>query len=914
MWSCVGLGSPAIDLPGGSRLDSGVRFLAVLGLLCLGSLCGFPWYVGTSLGCAGLCRVLDLPDLWFFQPSGVISGLSSLCGLSVCKGRHVPWWKGHRFLWWVCLVIGVRVGEASHPGPTWSLGVANLNGLNNRAFALSDSSVDSWLFSETHLTAPGEKVFRSSLREASAPYTSFVGGSPVPARSEVSEIGQFSGVGVLSRFPVRRLAHSWPEVVYRSGRLVCVSICCHGVWVSGVVLYGTPTGNTHVNGREVTNELLDLAIARINLLSGPCFVAGDFNHDLDRLPAASVLTRLGYEDCQDVQARLTGHLPMATCRGKTRRDFLFMSRELCALFDRCEIDDNTVSDHAALICHFNGGHDLLRYAWPLPDPMEWEPLEKRTPVSGLLFCHPDAATEDYRKFWEQAEAANNEARRKSRKSVVRAMSGRGTVLAPETRSTQIPPLKASRPGDRKPLFLGSCLQHVQWTKQLRRLQSFLRLARALHPTHAHVKHLHSLWSAIRSARGFIPSFESWWSSRALSVGEPSVVPVQPPPADQAALFYLGLELEVTSLESALLRSRSHAKRLLRASDAQAIYAAVRRDPPAQVDSLVSTVSGLVTEVDEDECALEFSQPVDFVASRPLVADSGLVQIIHVEADKVWVDSCGGISPGQTVWQKSCVGQIEELFTAFEQQWSALWNRHESVPASQWQSILDFAQTHVRPVSATPPSLSVQSLRRCVRRKSKHAAVGLDGVSRADVLALHDAELASLLKVYGHACSSGTWPEQMLHGYVRSLAKIPDPETVSHYRPITVFSFLYRSWSSIAAKHWLQHVSKLVDPFLFGSTSGGRAAMVWRHVLETVEASHRGDRPACGFTADIVKAFNDLPRLPALTAAKLFGVDQGTLQAWAGALAGFRRHFVIQGSFSPGDGWTYPFVSCLGQGR
>jgi len=292
------------------------------------------------------------------------------------------------------VLLVARVGEAAHPGPNWTLGVANLNGLNTRAFTLAESSVDSWLFSETHLTAPGEKAFRANLREAKAPYTSFVGGSPVPARSEVSDIGQWSGVGVLSKYPVRRLSHQWPDVVYRSGRLVCVSICCQGIWVSGVVVYGTPTGHTHVNGRDVTNELLSLAIAMVNLLHGPCFVAGDFNHDLDRLPAVSVLSRLQYEECQDVHARLTGILPQATCRGKTRRDFLFMSRELCALFDRCEVDDNTVSDHAALICHFHGGRDLLRYSWPLPDQMDWEPVESRCPVSGPLFCPGSDVTSD----------------------------------------------------------------------------------------------------------------------------------------------------------------------------------------------------------------------------------------------------------------------------------------------------------------------------------------------------------------------------------------------------------------------------------------------------------------------------------------------------------------------------------------
>lgn len=744
------------------------------------------------------------------QSFGILLGSSSVRALSLRGGTLGPW--ARKWRWWICVLLAVRFGEAAHPGPSWSLGVANLNGVNSKAFVLAESTVDSWLLSETHLTAPGEKVFRSNLREARAPYTSFVGGSPVPARSEVSDIGQWSGVGALSRFPVRRLSHQWPDVVYRSGRLVCVSICCHGIWVSGVIVYGTPTGHTHVNGREVTNELLSLAVARVNLLSGPCFVAGDFNHDLDRLPAASVLSRLQYEDCQDVHARLTGVLPQATCRGKTRRDFLFMSRELCAMFDRCEVDDNTVSDHSALVCHFNGGRDLLRYAWPLPDPMEWEPPDKRVPVSVPLFVGLDNVSDDYQKFWHQAETSNNEARRRAKKPVVRAMSGRATVREPQIRTLQVPPLKSSRPGDRQPLFLGTCLQHVQWTKQLRRLQSFVRLVRAPLQTSAHCVHVQSLWASIRSARGFFPSFASWWSARDLGLGEPSVLPDQPPGADQAALFYLGLELEVDLLEKALVSSRSHAKRLLKAADPQAMYAVVRRDVPVQVDSLVSTVSGIVSHVDEDESALELSCAVEFDEARPLVSEAGLLHIIHAEADKVWLDSCHGVEAGQQVWQKTQSGQLEDLFQAFESQWSKLWSRHESVPPSQWQAILDFASVHIRPACPSVPDLSVQSVKRCVRRKSKHAATGLDGVSRSDVLALHDVELATLLKVYGHACTHGVWPEQMLHGYVRSLAKVPEPETVSHYRPITVFSFLYRTWSSIVAKHWLRQVSKLVDPY------------------------------------------------------------------------------------------------------
>ena len=402
--------------------------------------------------CSIVMRRASLPfDLWSpantCTPCGIAALRDSKTSDAVHGGSALCRFDGNaqRALLWICLVMLVRVGEASHPGPHWTLGVSNLNGLHSKAFMLAESTVDTWFFAETHLTAPGEKAFRANLREAQAPYKSFVGGSPVPPRSEVSDIGQWSGVGVLSKFPVRRLSHRWPSVVYNSGRLVCVSVCCHGIWVSGVVVYGPPTGHTHVNGREVTNELLKLAIERVNLLSGPCFVAGDFNHDLDRLPASAVLSRLNFEECQDVHAQRTGVLPQATCRGKTRRDFLFMSRELCALFDHCEVDDNTVSDHSALIGHFRGGQDLLRYAWPLPDPMEWEPQEKRNPVSARLFDDPAALTADYLSFWEQVERSNNEARRRSRRPVVRAMGGRASILSPQVRTDQVPPLKASRP-------------------------------------------------------------------------------------------------------------------------------------------------------------------------------------------------------------------------------------------------------------------------------------------------------------------------------------------------------------------------------------------------------------------------------------------------------------------------------------
>ena len=364
------------------------------------------------------------------------TGFTSGCRLWVCPSPSsvrlastpscVIVWASFLALW--------GVGEAYTPGPEFTIGVANMNGLHNKAFGFADSVIDTWILSETHLTKGGIQTFQSNLRQAKAPYKSFIHGCPVASRSTVSDIGQWSGVGVLSTFPSRRLPHSWPAVAYNSGRLLCSGFCAKGVWISGVTLYGTPTGPTHVNGKKVTDELLSLALDRVLQMSGPRYIAGDFNHDLDSLATVTTLERLGFRDIQDLHAERTGQLPVATCRSKTRRDYMFLSREMANLFLSCQVDDDSVSEHSYLIGTFEGSLDLLdRFVWPIPDPMQWEAASDRAPVGADLFVPGCDLEHDYAAFWTSVERNNNDVRRTKQKPVIRSMQGRGTQRKPQVR-------------------------------------------------------------------------------------------------------------------------------------------------------------------------------------------------------------------------------------------------------------------------------------------------------------------------------------------------------------------------------------------------------------------------------------------------------------------------------------------------
>jgi hypothetical protein len=186
-----------------------------------------------------------------------------------------------------------------------------------------------------------------------------------------------------------------------------------------------------------------------------------------------------------------------------------------------------------------------------------------------------------------------------------------------------------------------------------------------------------------------------------------------------------MEFELAQLEKALNAARSHANRLHKASDVHAMYKTVQRDVPAQVDSLAMHVSAQIDHVDESECAVVLTQSVVWHDQAPLLHEGRPLDLIHADGDKLWLGSCQHLQPGDEITQRRLVGSLPELFQAFESQWASLWNRHTDVPEGQWDQILEFAKSQLRPVHASPPSYDVETVQRTLRRKSKYAATSLE---------------------------------------------------------------------------------------------------------------------------------------------------------------------------------------------
>ena len=834
------------------------------------------------------------------------------CGSCRSKTRPVAsrCFRAPRLMMWLLMVANFffgaecRVGEAKTPGPpdvsspsTWTIGVCNPSGLQGKSILLAGINTDVIAVSETHLTKVSRSMLAASLKSHSN-YHYVITGAPSAPRVVSSDAGHYTGVATIARVPTRALCANWPPDLFESGRIQVTASLVNDVWTTGATFYGYPQSKLHANALDKTNLALDFLVDHMTrVATGPRYMAGDWNHDLSQLRATQVLQNLGWREVQDLEFLRTGQSPQVTCKGSTRKDMLWLSPELVASFAGLSVDHNRFPDHSVLIAQFSvGAVYAMRFLWPTPHAVPWPDVPA---LSQPLDFAQGSPTECYKDLWKRKEEL---ARQTLRDKWKQNMRGRGQQLTPQPRKGWAAPPKKGRSQDAQPFFHGYNVQHARWIKQLRRLQNYHRWA-VVNFGHANTQTaLHGLylWKSVLQAPGFWPSFSHWWSQRwCVGFGDPVQVPVYPPDAPTALAFCEAFNCELRSLEVTLNAARRTAKTSLHQANPNLVYKDTRRPMPEPVTCLLDTTTAVVTEVDPDDAALEFTPERSFDPEKPVVVDGQAVTIIHATADKLYLSSLPKASAGSKLTQTQPVGSLPAIFQAFHEQWRKRWCRHDDIPHSHWQQLIDFARHHVPHEPVSPLHISPEMLRAEVASKKAHAATGLDGVSRLDVLQADPNQLASFCSMFTRAENSGDWPHQVLTGRVASLAKREGAESTNDYRPITVFSLLYRAYSGLQARALLHWCDQWAHPDIHGNRRQHQTSQLWRVLVSSIQMAHDQCIPLSGLTADIEKCFNCLPRWPVLATAVHAGTPQPVMHAWSGALATMTRCFKVRDSYSPG---------------
>ena len=86
-----------------------------------------------------------------------------------------------------------------------------------------------------------------------------------------------------------------------------------------------------------------------------------------------------------------------------------------------------------------------------------------------------------------------------------------------------------------------------------------------------------------------------------------------------------------------------------------------------------------------------------------------------------------------------------------------------------------------------------------RRYGPRAARGPDGLSQHDLRKMPEIFQTELVNILNQCEACSYWPEVWRTGFVHSLEKKEGATKVNEYRPVIIYSMVYRSWGSLRAQ-------------------------------------------------------------------------------------------------------------------
>ena len=799
-------------------------------------------------------------------------------------------------------------GEALNPGPQETLGdtvsfsFSNPSGLRNKEGHVVDLGPGVHAFSETQLSHVTQGSCARQLRSLARQQSRGVRvhfGAPAPLRIRSDWAGSWTGVATISDYPGHEVV--LPYASERScGRVLTTRHYLPSCSILHAVVYGFPTGPTWPQAKSLTSSLLEILTQEVVFGSqGPRLIGGDFNMGPSDSEQFHLWKRLGWQSAQQLALELWDAPITPTCKGQTERDLVWLSPEAVALCRRVCIHD-VFSEHSTVSVRLTSPLTSSQVrVWPLPSAIPWEQVDSSwhsVPIPSLDFDgDPDANWAAWAGGWEQALDSHVSGQPFS--SLQPGQKGRFRRSAPLLRDSQIAFVKPSRHGEvqlRNDLV--GC-QVKKWFKQLRRLQSLVAAVRNMKDSCDAVVYRLELWSSILGASGFRDGFRRYWVlHRSVTLSEtPSQLPTAVPSYPVALAIFETFKACFESLETWHLRQRSRLLQAKYTSNHAAVFHDLKPPQKPPLDLLVTEHQYEILAVDETTCQIHVSSPLDCRGSSQWFVNDepGRILVDEDQPDICTVTPGDGLQGCTLLSQKQTLTSTGDIHHELLSYWKSTWCALSKVDDMVWARIVGFFQAFVPRFVINVPPLTVAMWRRGLKRFKKTAARGVDGISPADLLALPDHWTELLLKLL-HRVEAGIdeWPRAILFGIVNLLAKDDDACTIPRFRPVVVFSVIYRAWSSIRSRQLLRQLQVVIDSDAYGFVPGCEPSQLWLVLQAEIECCLQQTEDTCGLSVDLIRAFNHIPRQHSFALAQHLGVPFTVLTPWKAFLGGCTRAFKI----------------------
>ena len=844
-----------------------------------------------------------------------------------------------------CSLKGVRIGEASNPGPGPSkeskakkanlrLAICNPTALYGKVGECLQLNSDIVCVSETSSTIIAQKALNTEF--ANFGYRCFwskeVESLKATNDHRPSFRGEASGTAIVTRILARQPRLKIPDILYNTCRFTCAifQVCSMDILV--ISLYGF--AKKIQEGRRMNDILFTLVhqvIAQVNI---PFIIAGDFNEPVQKLPIYQEFKKIGVvEAFEFYEQHFGGQLP-ATCRGSTRHDTAIIHHSLVPMIQGMHVKEEHLFDsHTPLFIDF----DLLvekehTFSWNIPQ--SWAPLNPKKE-----FIDENYMNSFHRFFAEipsfETVEEGDKYLLKWSKAVEHAVSmslkqqhlldpvgsphdGLSDVFRGRCQPRALKPIQTPKTvcDDKHGGFNPPCeilgTKAKLKTKQVRRILSLLRALKSSSVLQSESQNiqLQKAWDAIRKAQGFGHRWDHW----ILGFEPITFVPLNVPCFEDLELMMTITKMDCESscwLEYYNRKKRYDHKIQIDAQDnfSRFSYSIVKGHSTQALHEvpIEHQCEAVLLRGSKGKSCIRLMEKKHFrineeasFGNAKIVITSQTEQVIHFRVIE-------GAVPAKALLQQTKYAiRKDDIFQAFHDFWNPMWNRETFADQSNpdvWKDVIqDIDDTMIPSADIEINVQDISVWKRTIQKLGLNKAHGICGWRYEELKLLPDIAIKHLAQIFENIYKVGG-SNYLMTARTYLLPKISKPESMNPVRPITILSCLYRLASKVLADQVGSALAGIIPLGVSGGLPGrGVKDMAIIQKLQ-IEESLVHNFSLCGFSLDLIKAFNTFPRLPLAHMMNRLGIPTWVTHFWLLSLSRLVRHPQYQGALGLPTGST-----------
>ena len=451
-------------------------------------------------------------------------------------------------------------------------------------------------------------------------------------------------------------------------------------------------------------------------------------------------------------------------------------------------------------------------------------------------------------------------------------------------------------------------------RQIRRLRNLEQAYKKYHldqmptaswPTLPQYPQLCLLWQAIRLANGYGRSWVNWL----LQFEAVPAVSQTLPSFDQlyCARQITQFDADMYCHQEARLRRSSHKHGMeldAKFKSHSQFYQRLKAHEDKILPGFPVQIHALATMHRSQKGLLRLTihQPVQFRLFAAARFGAATLRIMEQHDHVLSCQILEGVAPTHdTLRQDKYAFELDEMAAPFHDYWSQFWSRDTSVEEEQdepWQETLHSLTTRIPPTATLPvhwadPHIVAQT----IRRLKPYKAVGIDGWRAEELQALPFEAILDLAHIFANIWPQGLSAHHLI-ARVILLAKRNPATSITDGRPITIMGYISRLTSKIIADQLLSQWAQTWPSAISGGLPFRGVQDITFLQQFQIESAKKQSLPWRGFTLDLIKAFNLLPRRVIFHLLVHHGAPPDSVQFWFMNLRRLTRRLQVRNNVGP----------------